>query len=72
MHPRNYYGSFFYREERKETLEELKVKADSIKSDIQILKEMNFSADTEQICVFEMNKKLIEIKNKMHKLINEM
>ena len=59
-------------EERKETIEELKEKADNIKEDIDKIKQMKFSKPVEQSCIYELNKKLIEIKNKMHKLINEM
>lgn len=71
MHPRNYY-SYYTKSEKTETLEELKANYDSIKLDIQKVKSMELSDELEQACIFELNKRLIEIKNKLHKMIEKM
>lgn len=54
------------------TLEELKLKHDSIKQNIIDIDNMNLSDKTKGIAIIELTQELFEIKSKMHKLIDEM
>ena len=57
---------------KKETLQELEEKYNILKSDIQKIKDMDLSEEASQLCIYELNKKMLEVKNKMHDLVNKM
>ena len=57
---------------KKETLQELEEKYNILKSDIQKIKDMDLSEEASQLCIYELNKKMLEVKSKMHDLVNKM
>lgn len=56
----------------KDTLESLQTELNSIKRDISTVKQMKISDEAKVFPLLELENKIKEVKQKMHKLVDEM
>lgn len=66
------YGVIMERKENRETLNTLQSEYNKVRSDMEEVKQMGLSTPCEICVTLELQQKLDELKQKMHKLIDEM